>query len=208
MILVWNPQKKNRFKREVRNVFVKKDLDEDIQENTCNENDKPEENLSKEEIFAELLNLKKQLQQEEEKRTQQMQQFLRLQADFKNYQNRVLREREEARFLEAKALMEELLPVLDNFNRAIEIGTEKENFDKFYEGIKMIKTQLWEVLSKNGLEYITCLENQFDPELHQAVMQCEVKEGNDNVVLEEVQGGYLYRNKLIRPSMVKVSKKC
>ena len=69
----------------------------------------------------------------------------------------------------------------------------------------MIYVQLMDVLKNNGLAVIDCVGKEFNPEVHQAVMKCKVNDGNDNTVLEEVQKGYFLNNKLIRPSMVKVS---
>jgi len=135
------------------------------------------------------------------------QQLLRLQADFENFRKRTLREREEVSAQAGKNIIKDILPVLDNLHRALEAGKQKGDLDKFIEGVDMIYSQLWDVLQEKGLEYIDCKGKEFDPEIHQAVMQKKVAEGEDDIVLDEIQRGYLLNGKLIRPSMVSVSKK-
>ena len=107
----------------------------------------------------------------------------------------------------AKNIIKDILPVLDNLHRALDAGRQKGDLDKFIEGIDMIYTQFWDVLQGKGVEYIDCKGKEFDPEIHQAVMQEEVAGEEDNIILDEVQRGYLLNGKLIRPSMVSVSKK-
>ena len=143
----------------------------------------------------------------QEGHSQLQQQLLRLQADFENFRKRTLREKEELSSQAGKNVITDMIPVLDNLYRALEAGKQKGDLDKFIEGIDMIYSQFWNVLQDKGLEYIDCKGKEFDPEIHQAVMQKEVEDGEDNIVLDEIQRGYLLSGKLIRPSMVLVSKK-
>ena len=147
------------------------------------------------------------LKEMEQEEAQIQQQFLRLQADFENFRKRTSKEKEELSSQAGKNIITDMLPVLDNLHRALEAGKQKGDLDKFIEGVDMIYSQLWSVLQGKGLEYIDCKGKEFDPEIHQAVMQEEVAEGEDNIVLDEIQRGYLLNGKLIRPSMVLVSKK-
>jgi molecular chaperone GrpE len=144
---------------------------------------------------------------EQEEASQAEQQLLRLQADFENFRKRTLREREEVSAQAGKDIIKDILPVLDNLHRALEAGKQKGDLDKFIEGVDMIYSQLWDVLQEKGLEYIDCKGKEFDPEIHQAVMQKEIAEGEDDIILDEIQRGYLLNGKLIRPAMVSVSKK-
>ncbi len=167
--------------------------------------DEKSKELSMEELFGELVKTTEDLLSVEDQYQQLQLGFLRLQADFENYRKRVLKEKEETRQLATKQVMEDLLPVLDNFERAVGVDEPKGELGKFLQGVQMIYVQLMDVLKNNGLAVIDCVGKEFNPEVHQAVMKCKVNDGNDNTVLEEVQKGYFLNNKLIRPSMVKVS---
>ncbi|GMG96029.1 nucleotide exchange factor GrpE [Tepidimicrobium xylanilyticum] len=129
--------------------------------------------------------------------------LLRLQADFINYKNRVEREKERIFSYAAEEIISELLPVLDNFERALESTEEK---DGFYEGIKMIYEQILTILKGKGLEEIDCLGKEFDPSYHHAVFVEEVEGEKEGTIIEVMQKGYILNDKVIRPSMVKVAK--
>ena len=126
----------------------------------------------------------------------------RTQAEFMNYKKRVAKEMQDISTFANENIITQLLLVLDNFDRAIE--SEKDNDTPFLQGVIMIKKQLEDTLFKNGLEEIDALGQEFDPNLHHAVMQEEADEKNK--VLEVFQKGYKLKEKVIRPSMVKVSK--
>ncbi|HSH36568.1 nucleotide exchange factor GrpE [Schnuerera sp.] len=129
--------------------------------------------------------------------------YLRLQADFINYKNRVEKDKEKIYTYAAEEIMTELLPILDNFDRALDNAEEK---DSFFEGVKMIYDQILKVLTDNGLKEIDCIGENFDPNFHHAVFMEEVEDKEEGTVLEVLQKGYLLNDKVIRPSMVKVAK--
>lgn len=106
----------------------------------------------------------------------------------------------------SQGVITKLLPVLDNFDRALIAAKEREAENSFIEGVEMIFRQLLQVLASEGLEEVDALGCAFDPNCHDAVMQVESNEVEKNTVLEEVQKGYRLKGKLIRPSMVKVAK--
>lgn len=130
--------------------------------------------------------------------------YLRLQADFVNYKKRVEKEKESIYSYASEEIINSLLPIVDNFERALSSSSNKE--DSFYEGMDMIYKQLLEVLGKNGLEEIEALHCEFDPNYHHAVFQEESEEHEEGIVLEVFQKGYKLNDKVIRPSMVKVAK--
>lgn len=134
--------------------------------------------------------------------------LLRVHADFDNYRKRVNKEKEEWFKYASQDLIEKLLPVLDNFERAIlAIDEQNEEVKNVLSGIKMIEKQLIEILEKEGLEPIVAVGSDFDPFLHEAVMQVPAPEGvADNQVVEEIRKGYLFKGRLLRASMVKVAK--
>lgn len=131
--------------------------------------------------------------------------LLRLQADFDNYRKRVLKEREEVYSYALEEVMVQLLPVIDNFERAIDSFTEGNLDTKYVEGLEMVYRNFIETLNKNGLAEIEALNSTFDPNFHHAVLQMEAKEDDENIIKEVFQKGYTLNSKVIRPSMVKVA---
>ncbi len=133
--------------------------------------------------------------------------LLRSHADFDNYRKRVQKEKEEWFQYACQGLVEKLLPVLDNFERALlSVNELNEETKNVLSGIKMIEKQFREILQKEGLEPIEAVGASFDPLIHEAVMQVPAEEGvADNQIVEEVLKGYLFKGKLLRASMVKVA---
>lgn len=132
--------------------------------------------------------------------------FLRLQADFSNYKRRVEKDKQSIYQFANEKLVLELLDVIDNFERAFSSANEAEEKEGFYEGVVMVYKQLMEILEKNGLEEIEAKDEKFDPNLHHAVMQEENDEYEEETVIDVFQKGYKLKDKVIRPSMVKVAK--
>ena len=128
--------------------------------------------------------------------------YMRTLAEYDNYRKRTIKEKETI-YPEAKAIViEKILPVLDNFTRAIESA---ENKDAFYEGIVMLKKQFDDTLASLGVEEIKAVGEEFNPELHNAVMHIDDEEQGENVIVEEFQKGYKIGDRVIRHSMVKVA---
>jgi len=132
--------------------------------------------------------------------------LLRLAAEFDNYKKRVAREREEFVKFANEAIILEFLPILDNLERALIASKVHESAQSLVEGVEMIHRLFLSTLEKFGVKPIEALGKEFDPSFHQAVLQVERPEGGDNIVVEEVQRGYILENRVIRPAMVKVSK--
>ncbi|RUS48752.1 nucleotide exchange factor GrpE [Cohnella sp. AR92] len=131
--------------------------------------------------------------------------YLRAQADFDNYRRRTLKEKEELAQYASVKLIESLLPVIDNFGRALATSGESADSQSFSKGVDMIYRQLWQVLDGEGLKAMDPVGQPFDPEYHQAIMQVESDEYEEGTVVEVVQSGYILKDKVIRPAMVKVS---
>lgn len=130
--------------------------------------------------------------------------YLRLRADFDNFRKRVAKEREETIVYANMKMFEKLLPVLDNFERALQ--TEITESKDFYDGVKMVSNQLNEILQNEGLEKISDIGEIFDPNVHYGVAVDNNKDAKDDEIVEVFQCGYKYKEKVIRPSMVKVNK--
>jgi len=134
--------------------------------------------------------------------------FLRVSADFENYKKRSAREMEDFRKFANESLVKTLLPVVDNLERALDsVIDNKPADDPIAAGVQMTLTEILKIFEKFHVKSIESLEKPFDPCFHQAVMQEEADNHPDNTVLKELQKGYLMHDKLIRPSMVVVSKK-
>ncbi|GKU81327.1 nucleotide exchange factor GrpE [Niallia sp. NCCP-28] len=131
--------------------------------------------------------------------------YLRLQADFDNSRRRARLDLEAAQTYRAQSLVMDLLPAIDNFERALKMEATQEQAQSLYTGMEMVYRGLLEALKKEGVEAIESVGSEFDPHLHQAVMQVEVEGTEPNTVIEEFQKGYKLKDRVIRPAMVKVS---
>ncbi|WP_235848926.1 MULTISPECIES: nucleotide exchange factor GrpE [Bacillaceae] len=131
--------------------------------------------------------------------------FLRLQADYENFRRRTRQEKEADAKYRSQRLAEELLPAMDNFERALNIQVESEEATSLLEGMEMVYRQLKDALKKEGVEPVESVGMPFDPHFHQAVMQVEEEGYDSNVVVEELQKGYKIKDRVIRPAMVKVN---
>lgn len=130
---------------------------------------------------------------------------LRLQADFDNIRRRSRLEAEASEKYRAQSLITDLLPALDNFERALAMTTENDETKSLQQGMEMVYKSLLEALKKEGVELIEAVGKEFDPNFHQAVMQVEDANFGSNIVVDEFQKGYCLKDRVIRPSMVKVN---
>jgi len=131
--------------------------------------------------------------------------YLRLHADFDNFRRRTKLDLEAAQKYRAQSLVTDILPALDNFERALKIEAEDEKTKSVLQGMEMVHRALLEALRKEGVEPIEAVGKPFDPYFHQAVMQVEDSNYEPNTVVEEFQKGYKLKDRVLRPSMVKVS---
>lgn len=143
----------------------------------------------------------------EEDRKKLLSWLQRLQADFDNFRRRAREEKEENVYREKAKFFEKLLPIIDNLERALEAGKEEKSEDSFYKGVEMIYQGLIQTLKIEGLEPTNSVGCHFDPEKHEALMQVDAcEEYGDNVIVEELQKGYYFNNRTLRPAKVKVAK--
>jgi len=131
--------------------------------------------------------------------------YLRLYADFDNFRKRSQKEIQEIYRYAGEQLIKDILPVIDNFERALDSLEDKES--SVYEGVELIYKQFKTVLEKHDVREIEALGKAFDPNFHDAVMTVESEELDNDTVAEVLLKGYTYNTKVIRPSMVKVAKK-
>ena len=129
-------------------------------------------------------------------------QYLRLQADFENFRRRTRQEKEELGNVVTQTILKDMLPLLDNFERAL--ASDNKDSEGFHKGVEMIYSQFAEALKKNGLEYIETEGKKFDPNFHQAVMRVQNPDLEDETIAAELQKGYIVKGRVVRPSMVQV----
>ena len=165
------------------------------------ESEKSDQKLEKDEKSLEelLADKEKEAQENFDKR-------LRLLAEFENYKKRQDREKAEFYKMATESLIRDLLPVVDTLERALDHSQENNVPDSFIEGIELVRENFLSVLEKQGLKPIEAVGKTFDPNFHEAVMQKDDLESEENTVLNEAQKGYMLHDKLLRPTMVIVSK--
>ena len=126
-------------------------------------------------------------------------------AEFDNFRKRTEKEKTLMFETGAKSIVEKILPVVDNFERGLAAVTEEEKGTPFVEGMEKIYKQMMTVLEEAGVKPIEAVGQEFDPNLHNAVMHVEDEEFGENIIAEEFQKGYTYRDSVVRHSMVKVA---
>lgn len=173
-------------------------IQDELEEDSNNENS--DADSLKQEYEEKLCSKEKELQELNDM-------YLRLKADFSNYKRRVDKEKEAIYAYATEGLVTQYLQILDNFERAMTSVNEGERNSSLYQGIEMIYNQFDEALKKSGLEEIKALNEKFDPNFHHGVAQEQTDEHEEETILEVFQKGYKLKEKVIRPSMVKISKK-
>lgn len=147
----------------------------------------------------------KKLEEAEAKLKEMEEKYLRLAAEYKNYQNRSVREKDELYSKSVADTVLKLLPVLDSVDRALVSSKEATSVDDVYSGIELIKKMTVEVFEGIGIEEIEAVGKPFDANYHNAVMHIDDEQYGENEVVEEFQKGYKMKDKVIRYSMVKVA---
>ena len=152
----------------------------------------------------ELLELEKQIADLRKEKDEIYDRLLRKHADFENYRKRIERDKREFQAYVLSEFFSELLVILDNFERAGS-HSEEQSGQEYRKGIELIYRQLRDAMEKKGLRSIQTKGQPFDPNFHEAIVREERNDLPENTILEELQKGYLFQNRLLRPAMVKVS---
>ncbi|MEG0547373.1 MAG: nucleotide exchange factor GrpE [Coprobacillus sp.] len=126
-------------------------------------------------------------------------------ADMENSKRRLQKEHQDSMKFMMQSFIEELLPVVDNFERSLNVKDASEEVQTFLKGYQMIFDQLMAILTKSGVEVIEAQGKEFDPNVHQAVMTAQDENYGSNIVVEELQKGYKLKDRVIRASLVKVN---
>src|SRR5699024_3616844 len=149
--------------------------------------------------------LQEELNETREENERLQDKLLRTQTEFENYKRRTEKEKVAERKYKSQDLATGLLPVLDNFERALQTEVPEEN-KGFFDGIKMVYDQLQQAIASEEITSMDVIDQEFDPNLHHAVMQVEEADKPSNTIVEELQKGYMIKDRVIRPAMVKVNK--
>nr|WP_226906147.1 nucleotide exchange factor GrpE [Listeria innocua] len=200
--------KKHKFFQEVATVSEKKNkkekLAEEIEQEELNSLDESEETVEEvtEETLTEeqakILELENKLDEVENR-------YLRMQADFENVKKRHIADRDASQKYRSQSLAQDLLPALDSFEKALATTSDQEEVKQILKGMEMVYNQILVAFEKEGIEVIPAVGEQFDPNFHQAVMQDSDENAGSNEITAELQKGYKLKDRVIRPSMVKVN---
>lgn len=188
-------EKLEEMKREIEEA-VSLDKEEELAPKAAKADEEP---LSDDKLAPDPIKLVEDLRADLKEKDAQM---LRLRADFDNFRRRSAKEREELAAVVTQDILRDMLPLLDNFERAL--AAEGSNLESFRVGVSMIYKQMQEILAKNGLEVIDTKGKKFDPNFHQAVLRVQDIEKEDDMIAQEMQKGYTVKGRVIRPSMVQV----
>lgn len=192
--------------------------EEKQQQTDTQQEDRPEESVQTEETATDTAEaesvegpeereqaLQDELEEWKRKAEENQNQFLRAKADLENFRRRAQREKEESRKYRSASLAESLLPAFDNFERALAASRDTGDTESLIKGVEMVFKQMQQALEQEGIEPIEAVGKPFDPHFHEAVAQEESDEYESGIVMEEMQKGYKLKDRVIRPSMVKVS---
>jgi molecular chaperone GrpE len=155
---------------------------------------------------TELAKLREHLEAKEKEAKENYDRYLRQVAEVENFRKRASREREEAIRFANEVLVKDLLPVVDNLERAIAHAKDGGNGKPLVEGVEMVLRGFFDTLAKHGVVPIAAVGQRFDPEKHEAMAQIESGTYEPNTVVEEYHKGYLLRDRLLRPALVSVAK--
>ncbi|MDH3442688.1 MAG: nucleotide exchange factor GrpE [Deltaproteobacteria bacterium] len=177
-----------------------------LEDNDTTANNAAEASTESSDLESELTLLRQQLKSKDEEAKQNFDRFMRQTAELENFKKRASRDKEEAIRFANDALVKELLPVVDNLERALLHAKGVGNGESLVEGVEMTLKGLFESLGKHGVVQISAIGQPFDPQVHEAMAQIESDSNEPNTVLDEHQKGYLIKERLLRPALVTVVK--
>jgi molecular chaperone GrpE len=180
-----------------------KRIDEEIDEESATAG---REQTNPNPLESEIATLRQQLEVKEQEANSNYDRLLRQTAELDNFKKRTARERDEAIRFANEALVKDLLPVVDNLERAVAHASGGGNGKPLVEGVELVLRQLLDVLIKHGAVQIQAVGQPFDPAKHEAMVQVESSDHETNSIVEEFQKGYVFRERLLRPALVSVAK--
>lgn len=191
------------MKKESENVSHKEDTDKNSCDSCSDEDKEEDEKLSRKDRKS--IKAKKELAKKDEQIAELTDRLRRTAAEFDNFRKRTEKEKAVRYDDGAMGVLEKILPVADNFERGLAQVTEEQKSDPFVEGMEKIYKHFLTTLEDLGVKPIDAAGKEFDPNLHNAVMHVDDDDLGDNIVAEELQKGYMYKDNVLRHSMVKVA---
>ncbi|QDX93265.1 nucleotide exchange factor GrpE [Brevibacillus laterosporus] len=178
---------------------------EDMVQDHVEQNEPVEQTESEATETGETIDLAMEVERLQAQLQEQENRLLRNLADMDNMRRRSRKEQEDLQKYASQKVVESLLPALDNFERALAVDPSTATAESILQGVQMVYRQVVQVFEQEGLQAVESVGKAFDPHVHQAVMQVEDSNYEANTVVEELQKGYQFKDRVIRPAMVKVN---
>ncbi|HBI8396254.1 TPA: nucleotide exchange factor GrpE [Staphylococcus aureus] len=192
----------------VEETNVKQNIDDSVEqaeESKGHLQDEAIEETSDENVIEEIEPKDQKINELQQLADENEEKYLRLYAEFENYKRRIQKENEINKTYQAQRVLTDILPAIDNIERALQIEGDDETFKSLQKGVQMVHESLINALKDNGLEVIKTEGEAFDPNIHQAVVQDDNPDFESGEITQELQKGYKLKDRVLRPSMVKVN---
>ncbi|HDT6795484.1 TPA: nucleotide exchange factor GrpE [Staphylococcus aureus] len=192
----------------VEETNVKQNIDDSVEqaeESKGHLQDEAIEETSDENVIEEIYPKDQKINELQQLADENEEKYLRLYAEFENYKRRIQKENEINKTYQAQRVLTDILPAIDNIERALQIEGDDETFKSLQKGVQMVHESLINALKDNGLEVIKTEGEAFDPNIHQAVVQDDNPDFESGEITQELQKGYKLKDRVLRPSMVKVN---
>ena len=171
-------------------------------------NAKPEnqvEEIQSDELAEDIAALQVELERLQNDAAQAHDRYLRTLADFDNFRKRQREDTVRQVNMAREEIILKILPVIDNFERSVQAAEAQHSYEALVEGVSLTLRQMREMLEREGVEPIEAVGQEFNPELHEALMCCETDEYPENTVIDEMEKGYMFKGKVLRPARVRVA---
>lgn len=192
----------------VEETNIKQNIDDSVEqaeESKGHLQDEAIEETSDENVIEEIDPKDRKINELQQLADENEEKYLRLYAEFENYKRRIQKENEINKTYQAQRVLTDILPAIDNIERALQIEGDDETFKSLQKGVQMVHESLINALKDNGLEVIKTEGEAFDPNIHQAVVQDDNPDFESGEITQELQKGYKLKDRVLRPSMVKVN---
>lgn len=192
----------------VEETNVKQNIDDSVEqaeESKGHLQDEAIEETSDENVIEEIDPKDQKISELQQLADENEEKYLRLYAEFENYKRRIQKENKINKTYQAQRVLTDILPAIDNIERALQIEGDDEIFKSLQKGVQMVHESLINALKDNGLEVIKTEGEAFDPNIHQAVVQDDNPDFESGEITQELQKGYKLKDRVLRPSMVKVN---
>ena len=200
------PRRDPRHEDKKRRVNIESGEPEDAIQEAAEQELSVEEEIDPNKLAVDIAAMQGELEQLKSDAEESHNRYLRALADFDNFRKRRREETARRTNLAREELILKLLPIMDNFQRALAAAEAQHSYESLVEGVTLTLKHITEMLEKEGVEPIEALGQEFNPELHEAMMRVETDDHPDNTVVDEMEKGYTLNGKVLRPARVRVAK--